>query len=353
MWEPSLGAIAFKVKDGDIKVVATAIGAVPCEQTVFRAEAMAALFVAKHTEGDIDVALDCLGVKKQTESHKTSRNSEDLFDGLRSEQDRINIFWTRSHLSHAEFVQEYGESQLWRWQANRQVDYIVGQAANSGRNFKYEAKLKQQDQNAHVALAFLSERVYRLFSEGEEKGQQIEFRQKNRVERSSSEEASQDKPVISANSKPHLKQNDRRKKTKPLATEQPAPLSKGDSKPAVEVCQPKQLNKRDKMKLALAESWGGHSWTFTSERRDGACTRCQKCDLGVQQNCCEGQFNRLIAHPCKEEATMEFFRQHWQIHASHEMKWAPLGNVRSVGECTDQARTSRNKCSCSPARLPT
>ena len=40
-------AIAFKVKD---EVVATAIGAVPCEQTVFRAEAMAALFVAKHTE---------------------------------------------------------------------------------------------------------------------------------------------------------------------------------------------------------------------------------------------------------------------------------------------------------------
>ena len=74
------------------------------------------------------------------------------------------------------------------------------------------------------------------------------------------------------------------------------------------------------MKLVLAESWGGRPfldlYIFTSERRDGACVRCQKCDLGVQQNCSEGQFNRLIAHPCKEEATMEFFRQQWQIHAS-------------------------------------
>ena len=89
MLEPSLAAIAFKVKEGSIDVVATAIGAVPCEQTVFRAEAMAALFVTEHTEGDIDVTLDCLGVKKQTESYKTSRKSEDLFDGLRSEQDRV------------------------------------------------------------------------------------------------------------------------------------------------------------------------------------------------------------------------------------------------------------------------
>ena len=126
--------------------------------------------------------------------------------------------------------------------------------ANSGRDFKYEEALKQQDQDAHVALNFLSERVYRLFSVGKEEGQHIEFRHRTRVERSSSEDASQDKPSINANSKPHLKQKDRRKKAKPLATEQPAPLSSGDSKHAVEVCQPKQLNKRDKMKLALAAS---------------------------------------------------------------------------------------------------
>ena len=303
-------AIAFKVKASSIEVVATAIGAVPCEQTVFRAEAMAALFVAEHTEGDIDVTLDCLGVKKQTESHKISRKSEDLFDGLRSAQDRLNMFWIRSHLSQAEFVQEYCENQLWRWQANREVDYIVGQAANSGRSYEYEDLLKQQDQNAHVALNFLSERVYRLFSVGKEEGQQIEFRHKNRVERSSSEESSTGKRAVSANSKPHLKPKGRGRPAKPSPTEQAAPL-----------IPPSPLNKRDRMKLAMAESWGGHSWTYTSERADGACMRCQTCNLGVQQNCTEWRFDRLITHPCKSEATVEFFRQTWQIHASHDMQY--------------------------------
>ena len=317
-WSLRWAAIAFKVKEGSIDFVATAIGAVPCEQTVLRAEAMAALFVTEHTEGDIDVTLDCLGVKKQTESHKTSRKSEDLFDGLRSEQDRVNMFWIRSHLSQAEFVQEYGANQLWRWQANREVDYIVGQAANSGRHFEYEEKLKRQDQNAHVALDFLSKRVYRLFSVGKEEGQQIEFRHKNRVECSSSEESSQGNQGVSANSKPHLKQKDRRKKATTSSSVQPAPLSSGENRSAADVCQPTQLSKRDKMKLALAESWGGHSWTYTSERADGACMRCQTCNLGVQQNCTEWRFNRLITHPCK---AMEFFRRTWQIHASHDMQY--------------------------------
>ena len=87
------------------------------------------------------------------------------------------------------------------------------------------------------------------------------------------------------------------------------------------VVQPSPLNKRDRMKLAMAESWGGHSWTYTSERADGACMRCQMCNLGVQQNCTEWRFDRLITHPCKSEATMEFFRQTWQIHASHDMQY--------------------------------
>ena len=248
------------------------------------------------------------------------------------------MFWIRSRLSQAEFVQEYGENQLWRWQANRKVDYIVGQAANSGRSYEYEDLLKQQDQNAHVALNFLLERVYRLFSVGKEEGQQIEFRHKNRVERSSSEESSTGKRAVSANSKPHLKPKDRGRPAKPSPTEQAAPLASGDKRSAAAVVQPSPLNKRDRMKLAMAESWGGHSWTYTSERADGACVRCQTCNLGVQQNCTEWRFDRLITRPCKSEATMEFFRQTWQIHASHDMQYVGpaweckvCGRVRKPG----------------------
>ena len=338
-WRLRWAAIAFKVSGDSVTIIGQAIGAVQCEQTVFRAEAMAALFVAGHTEGGIDIILDCLGVKKQTESHRSSRKSEDLFDGLRSEQDRIHMVWIRSHLTQQEFTSEYVANQLWRWRANQEVDYLVGRAANSARDFQYESALNKQDQDAHVALDFLSRRVCSLFSLDGEASAQIEFRRRRRVEHSSSDDASNGRTKVNANSRTHLKQQKRKQKAAPTPEEQPAPLSSGEGQQAMGVCPPKPLNKRDKMKLALAESWGGHSWTFTSERRDGACMKCQKCDLGVQQICPERQFNRLIAHPCKAEATSEFFQRHWQTHASHKMRY-----VGPTWECDVCGRIHKPGC---------
>ena len=50
-WALRWAAIAFKVRGDDIDIVATAVGSVECEQTVFRAEATAVEFVALHTVG--------------------------------------------------------------------------------------------------------------------------------------------------------------------------------------------------------------------------------------------------------------------------------------------------------------
>ena len=58
-WNLRWAGVAFKVKEGCIEIVVQAVGAVPCEQTVFRAEAMAALFVFRHIKGDVDITRDC------------------------------------------------------------------------------------------------------------------------------------------------------------------------------------------------------------------------------------------------------------------------------------------------------
>ena len=57
------GVIAFIKGDNAIQVVGRATGPVSGEQTVFRAEAAALLYVARKTVGTVDVALDCISKK--------------------------------------------------------------------------------------------------------------------------------------------------------------------------------------------------------------------------------------------------------------------------------------------------
>ena len=56
-------AIAFVCREGNIEVLATATDPVPGDQTVFRAEAMALLFIAEHTAGEVDITMDAKSVK--------------------------------------------------------------------------------------------------------------------------------------------------------------------------------------------------------------------------------------------------------------------------------------------------
>ena len=213
-WALRWAAIAFKVHGKELEIVATAVGGVECEQTVFRAEATAAEFVAMHTAGQVDITLDCLGVKKRTESPKAGRKSEDLFEALRDEKDRLNLRWIKSHLSREQFSEEYGAHQLWRWKANQEVDYLVGRAANAARCPEQETEIKQREQNALVALKFLAERVRHLFSVSKDEGPQTEFRKNNKQAASSSTSNSGKRQGVNPASKQLLKQNKPQRKPK-------------------------------------------------------------------------------------------------------------------------------------------
>ena len=110
------GVVAFRKTDHDIEVLGRATGPVQGEQTVFRAEAAALLYVARKTKGDVDVTLDCQGVLKCLR-RAPGWKSEDIFQPLREHKDRLQLTWINSHLLLEKFCEKFGPQNWWRWKA--------------------------------------------------------------------------------------------------------------------------------------------------------------------------------------------------------------------------------------------
>ncbi|CAE7420811.1 unnamed protein product [Symbiodinium microadriaticum] len=174
-WRMTWAAIAFVCKDGNIEVLATATGPVPGDQTVFRAEAMALLFIAEHTAGDVDITIDAKSVKTRVERRSLGKTSLDLFIPLREHSDRLHLSWIRSHRSLAQHVQEFGADTAWRWSANGVVDKLAGDEANGARDLSFEAQLQATDKATQKVQGFLAERVALLFGYDKDQGPQVTF----------------------------------------------------------------------------------------------------------------------------------------------------------------------------------
>ncbi|CAE7252271.1 unnamed protein product, partial [Symbiodinium sp. CCMP2456] len=175
VWKMTWAAIAYKVQGDKITVVATAAGPVSGEQTVFRAEASALLFLVQHTAGDVDVTMDAKGVKTRVERWSLGKTSLDLFIPIREHGDRLRLHWIRSHQSLEQHCQEFGSLQPWRWFANAEVDKLAGDQANQARDPALEANLARSDADTKVVQRFLAERVALLFSYDKDQGPQVLF----------------------------------------------------------------------------------------------------------------------------------------------------------------------------------
>ena len=153
-------AIAYKIHNGTIQIVAKASGPVRGEQTVFRAEASALLFLVLHTEASADVTLDAKGVKTRVERWSLGKTSLDLFIPIREHSERLQLHWIRSHQSLEQFCREFGRSQVWRWWANGEG---------------HEEAIAASDKDTQVVQRFLAERVALLFSYDKDQGPQVFF----------------------------------------------------------------------------------------------------------------------------------------------------------------------------------
>ena len=174
-WRMTWAAIAYKIQNGSIHIVAKASGPVRGEQTVFRAEASALLFLVLHTAGNADVTLDAKGVKTRVERRSLGKTSLDLFIPIREHSERLQLHWIRSHQSLEQFCREFGRSQVWRWWANGEVDKLAGDHANQDRDLAHEAAIAASDKDTQVVQRFLAERVALLFSYDKDQGPQVFF----------------------------------------------------------------------------------------------------------------------------------------------------------------------------------
>ncbi|CAE7432806.1 unnamed protein product, partial [Symbiodinium sp. KB8] len=139
------GVIAFKILGSEIQVVGSASGPVACEQTVFRAEAQALVYLVGKVQGHLEVTTDAKSVTKAVQ-RRPGWKSEDLLQPLREAKERLHLTWVNSHLTQQEFACKFGEASLWRWRSNQLVDKLVQTQANGCRDMEWEQKVLIRDE---------------------------------------------------------------------------------------------------------------------------------------------------------------------------------------------------------------
>ncbi|CAE7233951.1 unnamed protein product [Symbiodinium natans] len=118
-------AIAFRLDNAEQAVIATAIGTLQTPLSVFRAEAAAVKFVAEHTQGDVDLTMDCKGILSR--------------------------------------------------RANELVDRLVGEAAEQRRDPLYESSIKKLDAVITQVNTLLAKRSAALLSYDKDQGPQVQW----------------------------------------------------------------------------------------------------------------------------------------------------------------------------------
>ena len=281
-------------------MVGRATGPVTGEQTVFRAEAAALLYVARKTVGAVDVTLDCKGVP-QTVARTQGWKSEDLFQEIREQAERVQTTWVSSHMPWETFREKFGAQNWWRWQANQNVDKLVQDAANQRRDPAWEQSVLNQDAAAVQINLFLASRVQQLFQYDKDEGPIVIFpeNQKEEAQKPSKERK-----------KPGPKVKQRGLTTKGRKAQPGA-------KPGA-ASQATEPNKRQQLEALLAGRGPdlGHSWVEGHRSRDNLCVNCSTCGHFIEQVDSKDIFSKKVRHPCQwREPSAPMMGE----HSSHKM----------------------------------
>ena len=272
------GVIAFKIHGSEIQVVGSASGPVPCEQTVFRAEAQALVYLVGKVQGNLEVTIDAQSVTKAVR-RRPGWKSEDLIQPLREASERLHLTWVNSHLTQQEFASKFGDGELWRWKANQLVDDLVQNQANSRRDMKWEQKVLIGDEVVIKVNNVLARRAEELLQSDSSQGPQIIF-----PGRLSPAETVSPKKRTKGPRQAKIIKFSSQARTKTQAQ------GPGDIKP----------NKRKQME-AMLEGTGpdlGHTWVVGHKSRDQLTIKCSTCGLYVEQTEPVQVFNKKASHHC-------------------------------------------------------
>ena len=272
------GVIAFKILGDEIQVVGSASGPVECEQTVFRAEAQALVYLVGKVQGHIEVTMDAKSVAKAVQ-RRQGWKSEDLLQPLREAKERLHLTWVNSHLTQQDFACKFGEASLWRWRSNQLVDQLVQARANGCRDMDWEQKILIRDEVVIRVNNLLARRAEELLQADSSQGPQITFPGRLPSEKG--------KPLKMAKKGP--------KQTKIIKFRSNARTKNqvsgpGDNKP----------NKRRQMEAMLAGTSPnlGHTWVVGHKSRDQLTIKCSTCGLYVEQTEPVKVFDKKANHHC-------------------------------------------------------
>ena len=255
--------IAFKIRGSEIQVVGSASGPVVCEQTVFRAEAQALVYLVEKVQGQLEVTTDAQSVAKAVR-RRPGWKSEDLLQPLREANERLHLTWVNSHLTQQEFACKFGEAALWRWRSNQLVDELVQTKANGCRDMAWEQKVLIRDEVVTRVNNLLASRAEELLQADSSQGPQIVF-----PDRPSHEDAA---PIRQKTKGPRQAKIIKFSSKTRNKTQAPGP---GATKP----------NKRRQME-AMLEGAGPnleHTWVVGHKSRDQLTIKCSTCGLYVEQ----------------------------------------------------------------------
>ena len=272
------GVIAFKIQGSEIQVVGSASGPVPCEQTVFRAEAQALVYLVGKVQGHLEVTTDAQSVTKAVR-RRPGWKSEDLLQPLRDAKERLHLTWVNSHLTQQEFACKFGEAALWRWRSNQLVDELVQTKANECRDMKWEQKVLIGDEVVIRVNNLLARRAEELLQADSSQGPQITF-----PDRLSQNEEAPLKKMTKGPRQAKIIKFSSKARTKTQAH------GPGDTKP----------NKRRQMEAMLegASPNLGHTWVVGHRSRDQLTIKCSTCGLYVEQTEPVQVFDKKASHHC-------------------------------------------------------
>ena len=294
------GVVVAEVHDQEIKKIAGVTGRVVGEQSVYRAEARAILFVAEFQQQHVlDVTTDSQSVCKRLQKKTLKGASMDLFERFEITKEFVDPFWINSHMDQDRFKAKFGEHLEWRRKLNEAADQLVGERARQERNIEAERDIKAKDAVARQINGLVAKRVQALKEYDKDQGPQVEW-----MEKPSKQQKTQNLPS--------------------QKTQEVRPSQKVIKGATFEKEQ--KLNKRQQLQRALdgGEHAKGHEWQELRRSRDNLTAKCKKCGLYIQQTEKPANFEAKIGHPCwSQEATAPIN----QYHETHKMSNAGLAWV--------------------------
>ncbi|CAE7255944.1 unnamed protein product, partial [Symbiodinium sp. CCMP2592] len=234
--------------------------------TVPAAEQRALLELFQWVSGDFDVTIDCQSVTQILKKSSPPQDSLIPWANVWHQKGRAQVTWVPSHKDQLYFKQH--NIQEWRRIINDDVDGICRQVSAEAYSWEHAPWLKQVDAICKEISLHLAKKISFI----------LQHRKSGMLpwilERPKQATAEHEQPLVIPN-------------------------------PVFVKPKPTTLNKRQRM-LACIEGTVdtlGHRWVLGSEGSTNLTMRCEICGLYVQQILLQKRFDKLMQHPCKDQAT--------------------------------------------------